>query len=234
MRRVTVEIRIDHCIPKRCIHEEGEQEKEAWHTIFSPHSDDVEVLEIVRTFKCDSGGFAFTCKMMIRDENLRPEDLSGNGVLSNVETLHQEEDASWMVYLAGKLPDPGDFPELGNWNPVVEGTPEFVGVDRVRATLLLNEDEVDQFRELSRKYPEELPLRILTVSSLRPGADSDLARLTRKQRKALLLAYALGYYDVPRKISSYDLARRLNVNNSTLVEHLRKAQRRLLSGILSG
>ncbi len=229
-----MEIRIDHCIPKRCIHEEGEQEREAWRTIFSPHSDDVEVLEIVRTFKCDGEGFAFTCKMMIRDENLRPEDLSGNGVLSNVETLHQEEDASWMVYLAGKFPDPGDFPELGNWNPVVTGTPEFVDIDRVKVTLLMNEDEVGRFRQLSQKYPEELPLRILTVSSLGPGADSDLARLSGKQRKALLLAYALGYYDVPRKISSYDLARRLNVNNSTLVEHLRKAQRRLLSGILSG
>ncbi|MEE9182298.1 MAG: helix-turn-helix domain-containing protein [candidate division NC10 bacterium] len=233
MRRVTVEIRIDHCIPKRCIHEEGEQEQ-VWHTILGPHSDDVEVLEIVRTFKCDGEGFAFTCKMMIRDENLRPEDLSGNGVLSNVETLHREEDASWMVYLAGKFPDPGDFPELGNWNPVVAGTPEFVDVDRVKVTLLMNEDEVGRFRQLSQKYPEELPLRILTVSSLRPGADSDLARLTGKQRKAQLLAYALGYYDVPRKIYSYDIARRLNVKNSTLVEHLRKAQRRLLSGILSG
>ncbi len=233
MRRVTVEIHIDHCVPKRCIHQEGEQESEAWHTIFSPHSDDVEVLEIVRTFKCDGEGFAFTCKMMIRDENLRPEDLSGTAVLSNLDTLHQEEDASWMDYLAGRFPDPGDFPELGNWNPVVAGTPEFVGVDRLRATLLMNEDEVGQFRELSMKYPEELPLRILTVSPLKTKADSDLARLTGKQRKALLLAFALGYYDIPRKITSYDLARRLKVNNSTLVEHLRKAQRRLLSGVLS-
>ena len=234
MRRVTVEIRVDHCIPKRCIHGDGEQEKAAWHTIFSPHSDDVEILEIVRTFRCSGEGFAFTCRMMIRDENLRPEDLAGNGVLSNVETLHQEEDASWMVYLAGKFPDPGDFPELRNWNPVVAGTPEFVGVDRIRATLLMNEDEVSRYRQLSQKYPEELPLRVLTVSSLKPKADSDLARLTGKQRKALLLAFALGYYDVPRKISSYELARRLNVKNSTLVEHLRKAQRRLLSGIMSG
>ncbi len=217
MRRVTVEQRVG----------------EAWGTILSPHSDDVEVLEMVRTFKCDEGGFALICKMMIHDENLRPEDLAGNGVLSNVETLHQEEDGSWMVYLVGSMP--GSFsPEVKDWNPVVDGTPEFVGADRIRATLLMNEDEVGHFRELSRKYPEELPFRILAVSSLKHEADSDLARLTEKQRKALLLAYALGYYDVPRKISSYDLARRLKVNNSTLVEHLRKAQRRLLSGVLSG
>jgi predicted DNA binding protein len=55
-----------------------------------------------------------------------------------------------------------------------------------------------------------------------------------KQRKALLTAYALGYYDIPRRISSQDVSRHLNVDKSTVVEHLRKAERKLIAGIISG
>jgi predicted DNA binding protein len=49
----------------------------------------------------------------------------------------------------------------------------------------------------------------------------------------LLTAYALGYYDVPRRISSDDLARHLDVDKSTIVEHLRKAERKLIGSIIA-
>ena len=49
----------------------------------------------------------------------------------------------------------------------------------------------------------------------------------------LLTAYALGYYDVPRRISSDDLSGHLKVDKSTLVEHLRKAERKLIGSIIA-
>lgn len=221
MRRITVEANWE----------------ETWAAVFHPHGDDVEVLEVLRTFKCDAHGFALIAKMKIQDGKLRPEDLSGNGILSTADTLFREGDGRWIAYLAGRLPYPQDFPEIEDWNPVLAGTPQFVDVDRMRGTFLLDDEEIDRFQQISRKhaekYSQEFPLRVLSVSTLKPKPDSHLARLTGKQRKALLLAYTLGYYDVPRKISSEGLAKRLKVNKSTLVEHLRKAQRRILSAILS-
>lgn len=50
----------------------------------------------------------------------------------------------------------------------------------------------------------------------------------------LLTAYALGYYDVPRKISSVELSRHLNVDKSTAVEHLRKVEKKLVASIIAG
>ncbi len=49
----------------------------------------------------------------------------------------------------------------------------------------------------------------------------------------LLTAYALGYYDVPRRISSDELSRHLKVDKSTLVEHLRKAERKIIGSIIA-
>lgn len=44
----------------------------------------------------------------------------------------------------------------------------------------------------------------------------------------------LGYYDVPRKISSEGAARHLKMDKSTFVEHIRKAERKILAGVVTG
>jgi predicted DNA binding protein len=48
-----------------------------------------------------------------------------------------------------------------------------------------------------------------------------------------MTAFALGYYDVPRRISSEELSRHLNADKSTIVEHLRKAEKKLIDGIIA-
>ena len=63
--------------------------------------------------------------------------------------------------------------------------------------------------------------------------NSPLQRLTEKQRDVLIKSYKLGYYDRPRKISSEELAHRVNLAKSTWVAHRRKAERRLLTEVLN-
>lgn len=46
-------------------------------------------------------------------------------------------------------------------------------------------------------------------------------------------AYASGYCDVPRRINSEELARTLEPVKSTLVERLRKSEKRLITEILA-
>ena len=62
--------------------------------------------------------------------------------------------------------------------------------------------------------------------------DSPLSKLTEKQREVLIAAYNHGYYEIPR-INSQNLAEKLNIGSSTLVEHLRKPEHRLLIQILA-
>ena len=62
--------------------------------------------------------------------------------------------------------------------------------------------------------------------------DSPLSVLTEKQKNVLITAYKLGYYDVPRKISSEQLSKKLNLHSSAFVAHRRKAEKRLLAQII--
>ena len=61
-----------------------------------------------------------------------------------------------------------------------------------------------------------------------------LACLTDQQRKILIKAKEQGYYEYPRKIDTNTLSEIVSLSKSTTVEHLRKAENRLMSTVLSG
>ncbi|HXY87449.1 MAG TPA: helix-turn-helix domain-containing protein [Candidatus Acidoferrales bacterium] len=75
--------------------------------------------------------------------------------------------------------------------------------------------------------------RVVSLTDAKISPYSLISRLTEKQRNALITAYTLGYYDVPRKISLVQLAKTLNLARSTLDKHLRKAEQRLLHHIMN-
>lgn len=53
--------------------------------------------------------------------------------------------------------------------------------------------------------------------------------LTDRQEEIIKAAFAAGYFDFPRKVSSLKLARQLGVSESTLSEVMRAAQRRIFA-----
>jgi predicted DNA binding protein len=61
-----------------------------------------------------------------------------------------------------------------------------------------------------------------------------LSLLTDKQREALITAHRYGYYEYPRRINSTRLADKVDISKPTLVQHLRKAEGRLMDEILTG
>lgn len=68
------------------------------------------------------------------------------------------------------------------------------------------------------------------LEEFRADADSPL---TDRQREVVTEALARGYYDWPREITNEELAQELGIARATLHEHLRKAERTLLSSALA-
>jgi predicted DNA binding protein len=111
--------------------------------------------------------------------------------------------------------------------------PDFLDVDRMKVEMIGKEDEIKKLLHYANKWGNN-SFKILGLTSIDAKGESLLSNLTPRQRQMLLTAYALGYYDVPRRISSDDLSRHLDVDKSTIVEHLRKAERKLIGGIIAG
>jgi hypothetical protein len=112
-------------------------------------------------------------------------------------------------------------------------------------TVLVKAEGDRRLRSLSRLFPVdvsyELPFRydsgkMLDVRVQRAiVSDTDpVALLTDKQRAAVLAARRLGYYDIPRRAGTSRVARELRLSKSTTLEHLRKAERRLMGHLLAG
>ncbi|WP_101295983.1 helix-turn-helix domain-containing protein [Halegenticoccus soli] len=60
------------------------------------------------------------------------------------------------------------------------------------------------------------------------GPTGVLDSLTQRQREVVRTAYEMGYYEVPRRVSTADVASELDVDQSTVSEHLQRAERNLL------
>lgn len=73
----------------------------------------------------------------------------------------------------------------------------------------------------------------VTLGKLTEFSDEADSPVTDRQREVATEALARGYYDWPRKITNERLAEELDISRATLHEHLRKAERTLLSAALA-
>lgn len=87
------------------------------------------------------------------------------------------------------------------------------GLDKIGATEVLHKKSV------SVGVTDDTFL--LSLSSL-------FGQLTEKQLKALLSAVEGGYYEIPKRITADDLARKQGQPRSTLEEHIRKAESKVI------
>lgn len=65
------------------------------------------------------------------------------------------------------------------------------------------------------------------------GGSQPLDELTDRQREVIQTAYDMGFYEVPREVSTEDVAEELALDPSTVAEHLQRAERNMLGQFLS-
>jgi DNA-binding CsgD family transcriptional regulator len=208
--------------------------QKAWKWIFGSNSEKVEVLEALRCFKCDTQGLAIICRIRLKDRKITIQDLlMGKGLLTNIEILYKEKDGSLVVFIEGRSCVPKPPKDIKQPKMLMARPPDFLDVDRMKVEMIGKENEIKKLVHYANKWGDN-SFKILGLTSIDTRGESLLSKLTSRQRQILLTGYALGYYDVPRKISSDDLSRHLNVDKSTIVEHLRKAERKLIGSIIAG
>ncbi|MBU7010764.1 MAG: helix-turn-helix domain-containing protein [Theionarchaea archaeon] len=57
----------------------------------------------------------------------------------------------------------------------------------------------------------------------------DLEDLTPQQLKAVNLAIEKGYFEIPKKVNLEELSNQMKISRTTFLEHLRKAEKKILS-----
>lgn len=65
-----------------------------------------------------------------------------------------------------------------------------------------------------------------------PG-DEPFEMLTDRQQEVMQTAFDIGYFEVPRAATTEEIAAELDLDTSTVAEHLQRAERNLLSSLLT-
>lgn len=90
--------------------------------------------------------------------------------------------------------------------------------------LIGNEENITEFLKKAEQA-ENVDIKLIKKSNLKYLQKT---KLTELQERIIKIAIELGFYDVPRKITIKELSKRLKLAPSTLAEHLRKAEERII------
>jgi predicted DNA binding protein len=89
-------------------------------------------------------------------------------------------------------------------------------------------EKLGTLRIIFRRALDSAPVKDTFIIS----PDSLLGKLTKKQAFAMLTALYQGYYDIPKKVSTEEIAKTLGLPRTTFEEHLRKAESKALRGMM--
>jgi len=172
-------------------------------------------------------------RVEFNEPNVSIEDLFGDD-LAEVKILQQEKEKEREIYTYFIKVKPAQAirggPDLTAGGGYLS-LPYEVRDGKVKITFLGSAKQVRTF--LKTVEAADVRYRVVSLTDARFPPYSLISHLTEKQQRALIAAYAFGYYDLPRKISLAQLAEKLDLARSTLDMHLRKAERGLLYHIIN-
>lgn len=184
----------------------------------------LELLEILHIVRQDSTGFAGVCKVKFR-EGSRNQGRRSFLKSFDAQLLDQARDGACIYFMKSRFHRGSASSMFGAVGGYLVQPFEFRD-GKFMITFVGSSKQVKQFLRLADKI--RLPHRVVSLTEAKFNPTSPLSRMTEKQRKALITAFNEGYYDLPKRISARDVAKKLNVKSSTFVIHRIKAERRLI------
>jgi predicted DNA binding protein len=188
----------------------------------------IKSFEVLHILRFDSSETAAIFRLEPKDNSLEVEELL-KSLLQNLNVEYQllEQDRGVCIcFIKGKtVQSSSGSPNRSGMYPML---PFAVRDGKVRVTLVGDDKQVKEFLENRRDN-----YKVVSLTDAKFSLNSPISRLTEKQQEAISLAFRLGYFDTPRKISVDGLAEKLDLSSSTLAVHLRRAERRLLAEMLN-
>jgi len=187
----------------------------------------LEFFEVISLLREESNEWSMVCRVRMKNFASLFEDCFANES-ANVKLLENEKNGSKIYFvktnpnsLASNVFATGSYFSL----------PLEIKDGKIKASFLGTSQQIRRLLQLLRK--SGIQYRIASICDARFSPTSPISLLTEKQQKVLMTAYRLGYYDIPKRTNTNTLAEKLHIRGPTLVRHREKAEKRVLSALLS-
>lgn len=121
----------------------------------------------------------------------------------------------------------GILPIIRDNHGMLQQMNQFYGTSRIIDIITFNREDLKTIIEGLRE------LGSVRLEQLKPFGDPS-SSLSTRQAEVLELAFEAGYYDWPRPTDAETLANKLGISHATFLEHLRKAEKKIIDEALSG
>jgi predicted DNA binding protein len=193
--------------------------------------DKIESIELLELLKID---FEKRIKMAIAAFNIKEgykiEDIKLPDYVE-IFTVLQKKDNRYICLIKAKY-----FKNLSTLAKkfnidIIWDTPSIFTKEKMIISVTGNEENLKRILDLFKNIG-----KVTKISFVKPifNEETILSYLTDKQREILIEAKKNGYYNYPRKINSEELSKKIGLSKPTVIQHLRKAEDRIVSNILAG
>ncbi len=201
--------------------------------------DKIESLELLELIKVD---FKEETKLALTAITMKPghrlEEFQNNEFIETLSVLKQEGNTYICLSKARflrkfSLQHHLDYDKLTKdfSFDIVWDTPTRFSHDKMTCSVIGSEENLKRFLETITFAGT---IKQMSFKKATYSEHALLSCLTDKQKEVLLAANKYGYYAYPRKISSEQLAKKIGLSKPTVLQHLRKAEVRLIANILAG
>jgi predicted DNA binding protein len=190
--------------------------------------DSIELLELLR-LDFEKGIKVGLMQLKVK-KGFTIEDVELPEHVNNIDVLQSEGDKYICIV---KVQVPREFKKLMREFKLdlIWTTPSLLSNDKGVTSVIGPEEDLKKFLSLMKNLGE---IRNITFQKAAYHEHDILSVLTKKQREIIVEAKKSGYYDYPRKINAEGLAKKIGISKATVVEHLRKAEERIIENILAG
>jgi hypothetical protein len=115
---------------------------------------------------------------------------------------------------------------------LIHTIPTIISLEKFTVSMMGEQKNLSNFTEMMRTHAGTIKKMAVRRAAYQKA--DILAVLTDKQREVMIAAFRNGYYEYPKKISSRRLCRKVNISKPTLLQHMRKAEGRILKEIMTG
>ncbi len=188
---------------------------------------ELELFEIISILREESNEWSIVCRVKMKNASLSFDKCFVNES-AIVQLLENEKNES-KVYFLRTNPNAlaSNFFATGSYFSL----PLEIKDGRIKASFLGTPQQIKQLLQLLGK--SGFQYKIVSISDAKFSPNSPLSLLTEKQQKVLITAYKLGYYDIPKKTNTDEIAEKLHIRGATVVRHREKAEKRLISALLA-
>jgi predicted DNA binding protein len=186
--------------------------------------DLLEKYELLQIHRQHNDQIFVTQKVKFKDPCMHPKMLESDQYgMSYIVVIEEDKEKNEFIFFS-KHNWVKETKKFLDKHDIIIDPPIILDKNHLLTSVITENKNVDKFiSSLNFFYNGEL--EVLSITHIPINYDNLFLKLTDRQKEIVYYAVQHGYFEIPRKISSRDIAVHFKITQSALYEHLRKIEK---------